>query len=178
MNKKTLALSKVYHFIEPGPVAMLTTSQNGKQNVMTMSWRTMLDFEPPLIGCVISNRNYTYNALKKTKECVMAIPTVEIAPIVVKVGNTSGRDIDKFKKFNLTPVPALNVKAPLIGECYVNLECKIVDTSMVNKYGLFVMEVVKAWINPDNKNPKTIHHQGMGTFMVAGETIKLPSKMR
>jgi flavin reductase (DIM6/NTAB) family NADH-FMN oxidoreductase RutF len=175
---KSLPLSEVYRLIEPGPVVMLTTTRNGRNNVMTMSWHTMMEFEPPLIGCIVSNRDYTFNILKATKECVIAIPTVELAAKVVRVGNTSGKDIDKFKTFGLTPIPASRVKAPLIEECYANLECKVVDTAMVNKYNLFVLEVKKAWINPGIKHPRTIHHLGKGVFMVSGKTIKLPSKMR
>ena len=178
MKKKSLALSKVYGLLEPGPVVMMTTSQNGRQNVMTMSWHTMMEFEPPLIGCVISNRNYSFNALKTTRECVIAIPAVELASIVVGVGNTSGKDTDKFKAYGLTGMPATYVKAPLIVECYANLECKVIDASMVNKYNFFVLEVLKAWINTDIKRHKTIHHLGRGVFMVAGKTIRLPSKMK
>jgi flavin reductase (DIM6/NTAB) family NADH-FMN oxidoreductase RutF len=108
---------------------------------------------------------------------VIAIPTVEIAAKVVKVGNCSGRTVDKFKKFGLTALPASRVKAPLIGECYANLECKVVDAAMVNKYNFFVLEVKKAWIDPARKDPRTIHHMGKGIFMVAGKRMKLPSKM-
>jgi flavin reductase (DIM6/NTAB) family NADH-FMN oxidoreductase RutF len=156
---------------------MLTTSRHGKNNVMTMSWHTMLEFEPSLIGCVVSDRNYTFDTLKATKECVIAIPTAELAAKVVRVGNTSGRNIDKFKTFGLTAVPASRVKAPLIGECYANLECKVFDTAMVNKYDFFVLKVLKAWVDPAKKHPRTIHYLGKGAFMVAGKTIKFPSKI-
>jgi flavin reductase (DIM6/NTAB) family NADH-FMN oxidoreductase RutF len=163
--------------LEPGPVVLVTTSHKAKANIMTMSWHTMMEFEPPLVGCVISGRNYSFDALRKTKECVLNIPTVELAKQVVGIGNCSGSQVDKFKKFKLTAMPALQVAAPLIGECYANLECKVVDTRMMNKYSFFVLEVVKAWIDPARKNPRTLHHQGKGVFMLAGDTIKLPSKM-
>ena len=145
---------------------------------MTMSWHTMMEFEPPMVGCVISNRNYTFSIVKATKECVINIPTKELAKKVVSCGNTSGRSVDKFKTFHLTPAAATYVKAPLIAECYANLECKVVDMSMVNKYNFFILEVLKAWIAPSVKQPRTIHHLGKGSFMVAGRTIKLPSKMK
>ena len=178
MTKKSFPLSKVYDLLEPGPVVMVTTSRNGKPNIMTMSWHTMMEFEPPQVGCVISNRNYSFEMLTATKECVINIPTVEIAEMVVGCGNTSGANVDKFKKFDLTPKSASQVGAPLIEECYANLECRVVDTSMLNKYCFFVLEVVKAWIDPKVKEPRTIHHQGNGNFMVAGKTIKLKSKMK
>jgi flavin reductase (DIM6/NTAB) family NADH-FMN oxidoreductase RutF len=79
MVKKTFPLPKVYGLLEPGPVVMVTTVRKGRPNIMTMSWHTMIEFEPPLVGCVISNRNYTFGILKATKECVINIPTVELA---------------------------------------------------------------------------------------------------
>lgn len=178
MEKKSFPLSKVYGLLEPGPVVMVTTIRKGRANIMTMSWHMMLDFEPPIVGCVISNRNYTFDILKATRECVINIPTVELAEKVVGCGNTSGRKVDKFKTFGLTQAPTSCIKAPLIDECYANLECKVVDEKMVAKYNLFILEVLTAWIDPSCKDPKTIHHRGRGAFMVAGETITLPSKMR
>jgi flavin reductase (DIM6/NTAB) family NADH-FMN oxidoreductase RutF len=178
MPKKSLPLSKVYALIEPGPVVLLTTAASGKSNVMAMSWHSMLEFEPPLIGCVVSNRNHSYGLLKKSRECVINIPTANIADKVVGCGNTTGARTDKFEKFGLTPRPAAVVHAPLIEECYANLECRIADTGMVSKYGFFVLEAVRAWVDPKVKHPRTIHHLGYGSFMVAGETIKLRSKMR
>lgn len=178
MTKKDLSLARVYQTLEPGPVVLVTTSLKGKPNVMTMSWHMMVDFEPPILACVISNRNYTFNILKTTKECVINIPTVELATKVVKVGNSSGRTIDKFKKFQLTQEPASLVKAPLISECYVNLECKVVDMKMAAKYNIFILEVVKGWINHSKKRARTIHHCGNGVFVVDGKLIKLPSKMK
>ena len=145
---------------------------------MTQSWHTMIDFDPPIVGCVISNRNFTFDILKKTGECVINIPTVELAKKVVDCGNISGRRVDKFETFHLGSETASLVKPPLIRECFVNLECKVVDSKMVAKYGLFILEVLKAWIDSSKKKPRTIHHLGRGLFMVAGKTIQLPSRMK
>lgn len=75
-------------------------------------------------------------------------------------------------------MPAARVAAPLVGECWANLECRVADTRLVRKYGLFVLEVVKAWVDPAFEHPRTIHHLGHGRFMVAGETIRLPSRKK
>jgi len=178
MAKKTFPLSRVYRLLEPGPVVMVTTARKTQANIMTMSWHTMIDFEPPIVGCVISNRNFSFGILKATKECVINIPTVSLAAKVVGCGNTSGRTVDKFKAFGLTPAPASHVGAPLIAECYASLECRVVDARMVAKYNFFILEVLKAWIDPSKKRPRTIHHLGRGAFMVAGRTIKLHSGMK
>lgn len=178
MTKKSLPLSKVYGLLESGPVVLVTTARKGRPNVMAMSWHTMLEFEPPLVGCVISDRNYTFGCLQAARECVINIPTVALAKQVVGCGNASGARIDKFEAFGLTPVPALRVKAPLVAECYANLECKVVDTRLVAKYCFFVLEVVKAWIDPAVERPRTIHHLGRGRFMVAGKMVTLPSRKK
>jgi flavin reductase (DIM6/NTAB) family NADH-FMN oxidoreductase RutF len=178
MAKRALALSRVYRLLESGPVVLLTAARAGRANVMTMSWHTMIDFEPPLVGCVISNRNHTFGLLTATRECVINIPTVEVAKKAVACGNVSGRRVDKFARFGLTPVAAARVRAPRIDECYASLECRVADARMVTKYNLFILEVVKAWIDPARKDPRTIHHRGGGLFMLAGRTIRLPSKAK
>ena len=172
---RDLPLAKVYQLLEPGPVVLLTTARKGRANVMTMSWHMMVEFEPPLVACVVSNANYSFAALRATKECVIAIPALALAPKVVEVGNCSGRDVEKFAKCGLTPAPAARVAAPLVAECFANLECKVADTRLVNRYNLFVLEVVKAWTDPAQKNPKTIHHRGYGRFAVDGEIIRVKS---
>jgi flavin reductase (DIM6/NTAB) family NADH-FMN oxidoreductase RutF len=178
MARRTYPLSKVYGLLEPGPVLLLTTAHRGVPNVMAMSWHTMMEFEPPLVGCVVSGRDFSFDALKATKQCVLNIPTADLAAKVVGCGNTSGRRVDKFKAFGLTAIPGTLVDAPLIAECYANLECRVADTRLVNRYNFFVLEVLKAWIDPARKEPRTLHHRGRGVFAVAGETIKLPSKMK
>lgn len=176
MKKKSLKLSEVYRLIEPGPVVLVTTSHKGRSNIMAMSWHTMMEFEPPIIGCIISNRNFSYLALTATQECVLNIPTSKIISRVVACGNTSGRKTNKFKDLRLTPVPASRVAPPLIKECYANLECKVIDTTFEDKYNFFVLEVIKAWIDRSIKHARTIHHMGRGTFMIGGKTVRLQSK--
>ncbi len=178
MKKVALPLGKVYGLIEPGPVILLTTLRKDRPNVMPLSWHTMLEFEPPLIACVVSDRNYSFDLLRKTKECVINIPTATLAKKVVGCGNTSGATTDKFQTFQLTARSARRVIAPLIDECYANLECRVVDTRMVAKYGLFILEVLAAWIDPKVKNPRTLHHRGNGHFMIAGDTLALRSRMK
>lgn len=145
---------------------------------MTMSWHTMMEFESPLVGCVISNSNYSFGLLRATNACVLNIPTVEIAEKVVGCGKTSGADIDKFATFGLAPVPAARVRAPLIDECFAHLECRVADTAMVERYCFFVLEVIQAWLDPAEKMARTLHHRGNGNFMAAAATIKLKSKMK
>lgn len=178
MTKKAYPLEKVYGLLEPGPVVLLSTQRTGKPNVMTLSWHVMLEFEPPLVGCVVSNRNYTFEILRETQECVINIPTERLAKQVVACGNVSGRTVDKVKKYGLTLEAAEEVAAPMIAECYANLECRVADPRMVESYCFFVLQVVRAWIDPAVKWPRTMHHRGWGEFMIAGKRRKLRSNMR
>lgn len=174
---KPFPLDKVYQLIEPGPVVLLTTAIDDKPNVMTMSWHMMMEFVPPRIGCIVSSADHSFTALFRTGECVIAIPSADMAEKVVAIGNCSGRDTDKFAEIGLTALSAEEVSAPLIGECFANLECRVVDRDFVERHNLFVLDVVKAWHDPNQVAPKTLHHKGYGTFAVDGEEITLASKM-
>ncbi|RJX31949.1 MAG: flavin reductase family protein [Oxalobacter sp.] len=178
MKKKNFPLAKVFSLMQSGPTVMVSTALKDKANIMTMSWHMMMEFEPPLIGIVLSEQNFSFELLKKSRQCVINIPTVELMEKVVRCGNLSGRNRDKFKALALTPLPAEKVSAPLIDECYANLECKVVDTRFVNKYNLFVVEVLKAWIAPLKEPAKTLHHLGGGEFLVGGKTVKARSKKK
>jgi flavin reductase (DIM6/NTAB) family NADH-FMN oxidoreductase RutF len=178
VSLNALPLSEVYQLLEPGPVVLLTTVSKGRPNVMAMSWHMMVEFEPPLVACVVSGGDYSFTALRTTGECVIAIPGAELAARVVDVGNCSGRDLDKFATFGLRPGPAERVAPPLVLDCFANLECRVVETRLVNKYNLFILEVLKAWIDPARAGSKTLHHHGYGRFVVDGEAIALSSRMR
>jgi len=173
---KELPLDKAFQLIEPGPVVLLTTAHKGKPNVMTMSWHMDVDFTP-LIACVVSNGDYSFQALRKTRECVIAVPGANLIKKVVDIGNCSGADTDKFAQFQLTALAAANVKAPLIAECLANIECRVIDARLANKYNLFLLEGVQAWTEPKWKDRRTFHANGDGTFVVDGRTVNLRKRM-
>ncbi|MFL5636308.1 MAG: flavin reductase family protein, partial [Gemmatimonadaceae bacterium] len=112
----------------------------------TMGWHMMLSFEPAMIGCFIWDENRSFSLIRRSKQCVINIPTYDMVDAVIGVGNTHGGKIDKFEKFGLTAVEASKVDAPMIAECYASFECKLRDTSLINRYSLFVFEVVKAHV--------------------------------
>ncbi len=148
----------------------MSSAWKGKTNIMTMGWHMVMGEEPSLIGCYIWDANHSFDMVRKSKECVINIPTVAIAATVVHIGNCSGRDTDKFAKFELTAAPGKKVDAPLIAECYANFECRLIDSSLINKYSLFIFEVVKAHAATSPKFPQTMHYRGDGLFMISGPT--------
>jgi flavin reductase (DIM6/NTAB) family NADH-FMN oxidoreductase RutF len=177
-KKKDFPVSEIRRFLEPGPVVLVSSAFNGERNIMTMGWHTVMEFVPSLIGCVISSGNHSYGLISRSKECVINVPTVDLARTAAKIGNCSGADVDKFAKFKLTPVPAQTVGAPLIAECYASLECKLVDGCLREKYNFFIFEVVKAHAPKTPKYPKTFHYRGNGQFMVSGWALDLRKLFR
>jgi len=165
---RQLKLSKAFTLMEPGPVVLVTTHDGKRNNVMTISWTMVMDFTPTF-GIVTGAWNHSFAALRKTKECVIAIPTVDMLDTVVGIGTCSGADTDKFARFGLTPVRGKVVAAPLIGECLANIECRVTD--IVGKHNIVVLEAVAAWIDPARKEKRTLHAVGDGTFIVDGRRL-------
>ncbi|WP_054029606.1 flavin reductase family protein [Desulfatitalea tepidiphila] len=177
---RELRLSKAFTLIESGPVVLVTTHDGQKDNIMTISWTIVIDFTP-VFAITTGEWNYSFAALRKNRECVIAIPTVDMLDRVVGIGTCSGKDTDKFAKFKLTPLQGKVVRSPLIKECLANIECKVID--IVKKHNIVVLEAVAAYIDNKRKEKRMIHAVGDGTFIVDGRRIdrkkmmtsKLPS---
>ena len=170
MKKNKFPLSKVYTLLGSGPTVLITSSLKGKSNIMPIAWMTPLDFDPPIVACCIGDHSYTFQIVKKTREFAINIPTQKLVNKVYACGQVSGKEVDKFKRFKLTAIPASKIKAPLIAECYANLECKVIDTSLINKYNLFIAKVVAARVRKGRV--KTLHHVTGKRFLVAEKEIK------
>ena len=165
---RQLKLNKAFTLIEPGPVVLVTTHDGKKDNIMTISWTMVLDFTPAF-AITTGAWNYSFAALRKSRECVIAIPTVDMLDQVVGIGICSGADTDKFAKFKLTPVQGRIVKAPLIKECLANIECRVAD--IVRKHSIVVLEGVAAYVDRARKEKRTVHAVGDGTFIVDGRKM-------
>jgi len=172
---KKMQINKAFTLMESGPVVFITTNDGEKNNIMTISWTMVLDFTP-IFAITTGPWNYSYAALRKSRECVIAIPTVDLIDQVVGVGTCSGADTDKFEKFGLTPVKGKHVRSPLIKECLANIECKVTD--IVKKHNIVVLEGVAAYFDSSRKEKRTIHAIGDGTFVVDGRKLDRREMMR
>jgi flavin reductase (DIM6/NTAB) family NADH-FMN oxidoreductase RutF len=133
----------------------------------------------PIVLCYIWEENHSYEMLRRSRECVINLPTLDLLDTVVGVGNSHGSDIDKFERFSLTASRARSVSAPLIAECYANFECRLHDARrMIRTNGLFIWEVVKAQVATSPRRPQTIHDRGDGEFMISGAAISRRKKFR
>jgi flavin reductase (DIM6/NTAB) family NADH-FMN oxidoreductase RutF len=167
-DKTDLPVDEVRRFLEPGPIVLVSSAWRGERDIMTMGWHMVMGFQPSLIGCYIWSANRSFELVRKSRECVFNIPPAEMATKVVGIGNTSGRSVDKFAVFNLTASPADKVSAPLIAECYANFECRLIESSLIDRYSLFIFDVVKAHAVRSPRYPRTIHYRGDGVFMISG----------
>jgi flavin reductase (DIM6/NTAB) family NADH-FMN oxidoreductase RutF len=172
---KKLQLSKAFTLLEPGPVVLVTTHDGKKSNVMTISWTMVVDFTP-VFAITTGPWNHSFAALRKTRQCVIAIPTVDLLDKVVGIGTCSGADTDKFEKFALTPLQGKHVKAPLIKECLANIECKVIDFN--RKHSIVILEGVAAWFDAARKEQRTLHAVGDGTFIADGRKLDRRKMMR
>lgn len=171
IRKDDFPVSQVRRYLEPGPIVLVSSQWHGKTNIMTLGWHTILEFSPSLVGLMISGGNHSFDMIRSSRECVINLPTTALTDTVVGIGNTTGAEIDKFAEFGLTANEADEVKAPLIGECHANLECRLHDDALVDRYNFFVFEVVKAHVAASPKHPETLHYTGDGVFMMSGKII-------
>jgi flavin reductase (DIM6/NTAB) family NADH-FMN oxidoreductase RutF len=169
---------QVRRYLEPGPIVLVSSAHGGERNIMTMGWHTVMEFAPALVGCVIAGGNHSFDLVRRSRECVINLPTTRLTDAAVGIGNTTGAEIDKFVEFGLTAAPAERVSAPLIVECHANFECRLYDDALVDRYNFFIWEVVKAHVAPRPKHPKTLHYTGDGVFMVSGKIISRRSQFR
>jgi len=169
-----LPIKKAFTLIEPGPVILVTTNDGKRNNIMTISWHMVNEFTRR-IALTTGSWNHSFETIMKTKECVICVPSVDLAEKSVRIGAVSGIKVDKFKEFRLTPLPAKIVKAPLIAECLGCIECKFLE--YIEAYDILVLEGVKAWINESRKERRTFHAIGDGKFVVDGKVIDYRSLM-
>lgn len=172
---RRIPISEAFTLIEPGPVVLVTTHDGDKANIMTISWTMVLDFTP-MFAITTGPWNYSYAALRRFRECVIAIPAIDLLDRVVGVGTCSGSDSDKFERFGFTTARAKHVKPPMISECLANIECKVID--IIAKYNIVVVKALAAWFDRSRKEKRLIHAIGDGTFVVDGRRFDRREMMR
>ena len=178
VKKADFPVGRVRRYLEPGPIVLVSSKWRGRTNIMTMGWHMVMEFTPSLVACMITSGNHSFEMVRNSGVCVINVPTTKLTDEVIAIGNSSGRDIDKFKEFDLSAEDAAIVDAPLIRECYASFECQLHDDVLIDKYNVFIFDVVKAHVAKSPKYPETLHYTGDGIFMVSGEIIDRKSQFR
>ena len=140
MAKVTLERSA---FLAPVPVTLLScVGADGSANIMTVSWTSVACAVPAMVSVAIRTDRQSYSLIRETGEFVLNIPPTSLVRAVDFCGIASGETVDKFSRTNLTPIPALKVRPPLIEECPINLECVVRQCLPLGSHDLFLAEVV------------------------------------
>ncbi|MFW6277229.1 MAG: flavin reductase family protein [Prolixibacteraceae bacterium] len=141
--------------VYPIPAVMVSCGEKPEEyNIITIAWTGTINSNPPM--CYISVRpgRHSYSIIKRTGEYVINLTTEELAKATDWCGCRSGRKYNKWKEMNLTPGPAQEVKAPIIEESPVNIECKVKDIVELGSHHMFISEVVNVSVNDEFINEK------------------------
>lgn len=174
-KKSYFPVSAARRYLEPGPVVLISSRWQGRDNIMTLGWHTILEFEPSLWGAMISSGNHSHRMIRDSGECVVNLPTADMIDTVSRIGNCDGDSLDKFEEFGLTRTQSAEVGAPGIAQCHASFECKVYDDALVESRSFFVFEIVKAHVTEQPAHPETLHYIGDGSFVTAGKVISRKS---
>ncbi len=168
------------NMLYPLPVVMVSVADKmGTSNIITIAWAGTICSNPPMVAISVRPERHSYQMIKETGEFVINLTTKELAYATDYCGVKSGRDVDKFKEMNLTPIPGVEVNAPLIAESPVSLECKVRDIVPLGSHDMFIADVVavhadEKYIDENGKfhlekaEPIVYSH---GSYITTGETI-------
>lgn len=177
-------LEKSYKLLNHGPTVLVTSAHGDKRNVMAAAWSMPLDFSPPKVTVVIEGSSYTRQLVDASGTFALCVPTRPLADLTLKVGRSSGAEIDKFSKYSIETFEASKIKAPLIKGCAGWLECKVIKEEHNEKtYDLFIAEIVGAWADSRafengrwKKLPpdlQTLHYIAGGSFFLNADTLEI-----
>lgn len=168
------------NMLNPVPAVMVSVADKaGNANIITVAWAGTACTNPPMVSISVRPERFSYDMLEETKEFVINLTTEALVKACDYCGVTSGRDVDKFEKMNLTKLPMEHVKAPGIAESPVNIECKVVEKRPLGSHTMFLAEVVgvtvdDAYMDENNK----FHINNTGLVMYShGEYFKLGEKL-
>ena len=161
ISEKTISYEKKEYWkggtlLAPVPPALVSVGTMENPNVLTIGWTGILNTIPPKTYISVRKERHSYQMLLDTREFVINLPSANLVKAVDFCGVRSGKDLDKFKDMNLTPVNAPNVTAPLISECPLHLECRVTDTVDLGTHTMFLADIVgtvvaEECVNQDGK---------------------------
>lgn len=173
-------LWKPGNMLYPLPVVMVSVAdKEGKNNIITIAWAGTICSNPPMVSISVRPERYSYNIIKETGEFVINLTTKDLTYATDYCGVKSGRDVDKFKEMGLTALPGKEVKAPLIGESPVNIECKVTQVIPLGSHDMFLAEVVAVHVDEKYMDEKGKFHldkaepiaYSHGDYLATGELL-------
>lgn len=171
---------KAGNMVYPLPAVMVSCGREGERpNIITVAWTGTICTNPPMLYISVRPQRYSYDILCETGEFVVNLTTKKLAQATDYCGVRSGRDVDKFKETGLTAVPALHVKAPMIAESPVNIECRVTEKKELGSHHMFLAEVLAVHVNErylDEKGRFRLNESGLmayshGEYLGLGKEI-------
>ena len=181
-----VALEHASRLINHGPTVLVTSSDGKRRNVMAAAWSMPVEFTPPRIAIVIDKRTFTRELIDASGTFGVIIPGAAAIDLTYAVGSVSGRETDKFQRFNIAAITGPKLGLPLLeAGCSAWMECRLIpERHTEDAYDTCFAEVIAAAADPrafrnghweldrSNADLHTIHHLGAGNFVRAGDTIK------
>ncbi len=171
--KKEINLSLTNRIFNLGNVQLISVEYGGIKNVSTVAWITPVEKDPPLVMVSIDKTSFTFELIDKAGEFVLNTPTAEILDIVRKVGSTSGRQIDKFKEFNIPFSKGKFVSSPILENCIANVEFIVKSIVPLQTHAMIMGEARRSIVEEDlfsdhwlleEKDIILVHHAGANYF--------------
>ncbi|MGQ9681282.1 MAG: flavin reductase family protein [Anaerolineae bacterium] len=178
MAKIELSPERALRLLVPGPVVLLTAQFRGQPNVMPAAWVMPASYRPPMVSMAVYTETFTRYLLARSQEFIINIPGRPLAEAVWGCGQVSGKDVDKFARFGLTPVEGKRVTAPWVDECLAHIECGVVESFEAGDHALILGQVIGVWAEEqafetswklEEEEMAPLHHLGGRTFAILGE---------
>ena len=184
MSAKTqVNINSAYRLLHPMHTVLVScVGKAGKPNITTLAWAMPTSINPPLLVISLAPTRHSHTLIEESGEFIVNIPTLEIMQAVYACGSLTGRSFDKFKKTNLTPMPAKKVKAPAIRECIAHLECSVEDKLTTGDHTVYVGKILEAYADMgvfaesgfDLKKARMLYHLGGNNFSIMDPKIYKP----
>ena len=168
------------NMLYPLPVVMVSCNRKGeKPNIVTVAWTGTICSDPAMVSISVRPERYSHDIIEETSEFVINLVTKDLTYATDYCGVRSGRDVDKFKEMNLTPLPSKMIDAVGIEESPVNIECKVVEVKKLGSHDMFIAEVVNVTVddrymdenNKFNLNDSDLVAYSHGEYFTLGEKI-------
>jgi flavin reductase (DIM6/NTAB) family NADH-FMN oxidoreductase RutF len=171
-----------YRLLHPMHTFLISCAgKSGKPNVTTVAWAMPTSHKPPLIAISLATTHHSHTLIAESGEFIVNVPTLELLQAVYACGSLTGRSFDKFRKTNLTSMPAKRVKAPAIRECIAHLECEVIDQFATGDHTVFVGKILEAYADMgvftesyDLKKARMLYHAGGNNFAVFDPKLYKP----
>lgn len=142
-------VKKPFVALRPVPVVLVSCGHGEQANIITIAWTGILCSNPPQVGIGVQPSRHSHRLIQETGEFVVNVPGEGLLNEVEYCGFVSGREVDKFAARGLTPVPGSAVQTPIIAECPINIECRLVHTLPLGSHDLFIGQVVAVQISQE-----------------------------